>query len=92
MVDVVVVARRVMTAASDDGNAAHIQQPTVGVINQKGGSLSQKFSGGDFCDVCSQHHGRAASEAPVVFDATPRDLPADALARRAFRFATRRAD
>jgi len=47
MVDVVVIERRVMTAVSDDGNAAHIQQPTRGPINRKGESLSRKFSGDD---------------------------------------------
>jgi len=47
MVDVVVIERRVMTAVSDDANAAHIQQPTLGPINRKGESLSRKFSGDD---------------------------------------------
>jgi hypothetical protein len=80
-VDVFVIERRVMTAVSNDGNAAHIQQPATGSINRKGESRSQKFFGRRIGTCSVEHHGYVPSEVPSMFDATPSDLLAEELER-----------
>src|SRR5437660_8813154 len=91
MVDVVVIERRVMTAVSDDANAAHIQQPTLGPINRKGESLSRKFSGDDLRRVRSNTTDAHRVKRVGVRRDSTRPAPGRAGARDVIRFATRRA-
>ena len=89
MVDVVVIERRVMTAVSDDANAAHIQQPTLGPINRKGESLSRKFSGDDLRRAQSNTTDAHRVKRVGVRRDSRRPAPGRAGARGVIRFATR---